>query len=142
MAEFIGVVIADDHPLMRSGIRATLSGAAEIRIVGEASNGNEVQSLCRRLEPHVLILDLNMPGPSFLEVLTSLKDAAPEVNVLVLTASRRWRVRAEPRQGRHCGLYFERRSSRCTHQCGANSRARRNLVQPGGLQQTPRSQPQ
>ena len=87
MAEFIGVVIADDHPLMRSGIRATLSGAAEIRIVGEASNGNEVQSLCRRLEPHVLILDLNMPGPSFLEVLTSLKDAAPEVNVLVLTAS-------------------------------------------------------
>ncbi len=86
MAEPIGVVIADDHPLMRSGIRATLLGAAEIRIVGEASDGNEVQNLCRRLEPHVLILDLNMPGPSFLETLTSLKNAAPNVNVLVLTA--------------------------------------------------------
>lgn len=86
MLESIDVIIADDHPLMRSGIRATLQSAADICVVGEASDGNEAQRLCRRLAPDILILDLNMPGPSFLETLTSLKKAAPSVNVLVLTA--------------------------------------------------------
>ena len=71
---------------MRSGVRATLEEAADIRVVGEASNGREAQSLCQRLEPDILILDLNMPGPSFLETLTSLKQTVPNVNVLVLTA--------------------------------------------------------
>lgn len=82
----IGVVIADDHPLMRSGIRATLQDDPDICVVGEASDGLEVQTLCRRLEPHVLILDLSMPGPSFLETLASLKSAVPTTSVLVLTA--------------------------------------------------------
>lgn len=86
MPKPICVVIADDHPLMRSGVRATLEGAADIHVVGEASNGREAQSLCQRLEPDILILDLNMPGPSFLETLTSLQEAVPNVNVLVLTA--------------------------------------------------------
>ena len=86
MLEAIAVIVADDHPLMRSGIRTTLDSADDICVVGEAADGNEVQRLCRKLKPDVLILDLNMPGPSFLETLTALKSAVPSVNVLVLTA--------------------------------------------------------
>lgn len=82
----IGVVIADDHPLMRSGIRATLDRVADICVMGEAADGAEARNLCKRLSPDVLILDLNMPGPSFLETLESLKNAVPDVAVLVLTA--------------------------------------------------------
>ncbi len=60
--ETIRVLIADDHPLVRCGIRETLCAADDITLVGEASRGDEVQRLCQELQPDVLLLDLQMPG--------------------------------------------------------------------------------
>jgi len=82
----IRVVIADDHPLMRSGVHATLVREVDIDVVGEASDGREAQALCAQHRPHVLVLDLNMPGPSFLETVEHLQEQENSVAVLVLTA--------------------------------------------------------
>lgn len=82
----IRVLLADDHPLVRSGIRATLAGEAAIEVVGEASNGLDVQRLCKDLQPDLLLLDLSMPGPSPLETISCVRQLSPDTRVLVLTA--------------------------------------------------------
>jgi two-component system nitrate/nitrite response regulator NarL len=82
----VRILLADDHPLVRSGIRATLSGEASFEVVGEATNGAEVQLLCQELRPDLLLLDLSMPGPSPLETITCVRQLSPETRVLVLTA--------------------------------------------------------
>lgn len=80
------VLLADDHPLVRSGIRATLAGEAHIELVGEATDSFEAQRLCAAQQPDVLLLDLSMPGPSPLETLAAVRARAPRTRVLVLTA--------------------------------------------------------
>lgn len=82
----IRVLLADDHPLVRSGIRATLAGETAIEVVGEASNGLDVQRLCNDLQPDLLLLDLSMPGPSPLETISCVRRLSPDTRVLVLTA--------------------------------------------------------
>jgi len=82
----IRVLLADDHPLVRSGIRATLSSEDHIEVIGEATNGAEVQSFCHELRPDLLLLDLSMPGPSPLETISCVRQLSPETRVLVLTA--------------------------------------------------------
>ena len=84
--QLIRVLLADDHPLVRSGIRATLQAEAHIEVVGEATNGAEAQHLCASLRPDLLLLDLSMPGPSSLETLTYVRALLPELRVLILTA--------------------------------------------------------
>jgi DNA-binding NarL/FixJ family response regulator len=58
----IRVVLADDHHVVRSGIRSELERHADIQVVGEAADGNEALALVSRVRPHVLLLDINMPG--------------------------------------------------------------------------------
>ena len=86
MTQTIRVVLADDHPLMRSGIRATLTAEPDITLLGEAADGQAAQTLCRDLQPDILLLDLSMPGPSAAETVAFLRDHAPNVKVVVLTA--------------------------------------------------------
>jgi DNA-binding NarL/FixJ family response regulator len=86
MSETIRVVLADDHPLMRAGIRATLAAEPDLMLVGEAADGHEAQRLSRELEPDVLLLDLNMPGPSAFETVAYLREHCPQVKVVMLTA--------------------------------------------------------
>ncbi|NLD72350.1 MAG: response regulator transcription factor [Chloroflexi bacterium] len=86
MAEPITVVLADDHPLMRDGIRATLTRDAGLRVVGEASDAYEALDLALTLRPRLLVLDLNMPGPPAAEVVRHLAGHRPGTRVLVLTA--------------------------------------------------------
>jgi DNA-binding NarL/FixJ family response regulator len=86
MAESIRVLLADDHPLIRDGLRARLEAEADIVVVGEAVNGEEAQRQCRDLQPDVLVLDLNMPGPSPTETMAYVHERCPRVRVLVLTA--------------------------------------------------------
>ncbi len=86
MGEMIRVLIADDHPLVRCGIRETLHVADDIVFVGEASRGDETQRLCRELRPDVLLLDLQMPGPHADEIINSLHTDCPLIRVLILTA--------------------------------------------------------
>jgi DNA-binding NarL/FixJ family response regulator len=64
----ITLVFADNHPVVRAGIRTILSAAQDIQIVGEAENGNDVQQLVAQLRPRILLLDLKMPGPPTAEI--------------------------------------------------------------------------
>lgn len=86
MGQLIRVLLADDHPLVRSGIRATLTAEADVQLAGEAIDGSEAQKLCLQLRPDVLLLDLNMPGPRPVETVAYLQQHCPHVKVLVLTA--------------------------------------------------------
>jgi DNA-binding NarL/FixJ family response regulator len=64
MSEHVRVLLADDHPPIRAGLRAALQVTGDLQVVGEAVDGPTVLELCRELEPDVLVLDLRMPGPA------------------------------------------------------------------------------
>ena len=81
----IEVILCDDHALIRRGIRDTLAEAVDIRVVGEAGEYGELRSLMRNTRCDVLVLDINMPGRSGLDVLHVLKDEANPVKVLVVS---------------------------------------------------------
>lgn len=82
----IRVLIADDHPLTRMGIRAVLESAADIQVVGEAKDGVEVKQMVSELCPDVLLLDLVMPGPTAWEIEEWVQTHCPETVTLILTA--------------------------------------------------------
>jgi len=79
------VIICDDHALIRRGIRDTLSDAPDIEVIGEAGDYGELRSLMRQERCDVLVLDINMPGRSGLDVLHVLKDEGSPIKVLVVS---------------------------------------------------------
>jgi CheY-like chemotaxis protein len=79
------VIICDDHALIRRGIRDTLADATDIEVVGEAGDYGELRTLMRQHSCDVLVLDINMPGRSGLDVLHVLKDEGNPVKVLVVS---------------------------------------------------------
>jgi two-component system, NarL family, invasion response regulator UvrY len=81
----IKVMLCDDHALIRRGIRDTLSDAPDIEVVGEAGEYGELRTLMRGKSCDVLVLDINMPGRSGLDVLHALKDEGSSVKVLVVS---------------------------------------------------------
>ncbi len=81
----ITVLIADDHPLMRQGIRLSLGGENHVSVVGEAANGEEVLECVGFLKPDIVILDLDMPGRDGLSVLRELNRQGMETGVIILT---------------------------------------------------------
>jgi DNA-binding NarL/FixJ family response regulator len=85
MKDTIRVLIADDHPLFREGMRGRLDRMGDIAVVGEASNGDEAVRLSRELEPHVVLMDIKMPGLNGIEATRELLRANPRVGVLMLT---------------------------------------------------------
>jgi DNA-binding NarL/FixJ family response regulator len=82
----INILIADDHPFIRIGLRDFLAEEEDMRVVGEATNGAEVQSMLRELSPDVLLLDLSMPGPSAAATVQFVQKECPKVKILILTA--------------------------------------------------------
>jgi DNA-binding NarL/FixJ family response regulator len=84
--EKIRVVIADDHAIMRVGIRNILSRSDQISVVGEASNGAEAITLVDELTPDVLVLDMEMPIMDGVEVARQLQASNSPVRILVLSA--------------------------------------------------------
>ena len=82
----ITIVLADDHPVVRSGIKAALEVESDISVIGEASNGDEAQRLIVDLKPDLLLLDLNMPGPKATDTISFVRETIPETKVIMLTA--------------------------------------------------------
>lgn len=83
----IRLVIADDHPIFRDGLRKLLSLEDDFEVVGEARDGNDVLEIVRQVEPDVLLLDLRMPGMDGLAVLQNLKASGCRSKIIILTAS-------------------------------------------------------
>lgn len=80
------LVIADDHPIFRAGLRAVLARSPEIQVVGEAGDGTEALELVNRLHPAVAIVDIDMPRCDGLRFAAAIRDAKSPVKVVVLTA--------------------------------------------------------
>ncbi|MEX2325849.1 MAG: response regulator transcription factor, partial [Gemmatimonadaceae bacterium] len=85
MMDVIRVVLADDHMVVRAGLKAVLSGARDIDVVGEASNGKEALALADRLHPHVVVMDLSMAEMDGLTATRELVTRSDPPKVLVLT---------------------------------------------------------
>jgi DNA-binding NarL/FixJ family response regulator len=81
----IRVLIADDHPLVRSGLKALLASVEGIEVVGEAADGGAAVEVALRVRPDVVVMDIQMPGQDGIEATRRLAAEAPEVGVLVLT---------------------------------------------------------
>jgi DNA-binding NarL/FixJ family response regulator len=81
----IRVLIADDHAIVREGVRALLTLSDDIAVVGEAANGHEAVELARQLSPDVILMDIAMPGLGGLEATIEIRKANPDARILVLT---------------------------------------------------------
>ena len=81
----IRIVIADDHTIMREGLKRILDGADDIEVVGEAVDGFEVLAQVRKGGFDLLMLDLSMPGRSGVELIRQIKDEVPKLPILILT---------------------------------------------------------
>ena len=81
------LLIADDHPIVREGLRRVVEDApgGGITVAGEASDGDEVVAQTKAVRPDVVLLDITMPGPGFVETISRLKAVHPRVRVLVLS---------------------------------------------------------
>ena len=81
----IRIVIADDHTIVREGLKQVLSAAPDLAVVGEAQNGNEVLQRVREMDFEVLLLDMSMPGKSGTELIRQVHGEKPKVRILVLS---------------------------------------------------------
>ena len=81
----IKILIADDHLIIRQGLRLILETEADLELVGEASDGAEALELCAKLHPDVVLMDLRMPGMDGLTAIEKLRGTQPEIAVVILT---------------------------------------------------------
>jgi DNA-binding NarL/FixJ family response regulator len=79
------ILIADDHPLVRSGLRALLMATEDLEVVGEAATGEEAVTLASSLSPDVIVMDLRMPGINGIEATRHIVQANPRIRILVVT---------------------------------------------------------
>lgn len=88
MTKIIRVIVADDHTIVRSGVRLMLEAEADIEVVGEASSGREVVRQVSSLGPDVVLMDIGMPDMDGLEATRAIKGEHPDTQVLALTMHR------------------------------------------------------
>jgi len=79
------IIVADDHPVIREGLRRIVAQSGNMSVVAEAADSQQVLEKVRRHSPDVLLLDISMPGRSGLEILDELKTKHPKVRILVLS---------------------------------------------------------
>jgi two-component system response regulator NreC len=79
------ILLADDHAVLRSGLRLLLDAQPDLKVVGEANDGREALALAAEVQPDLILLDLNMPGLTGMEALPMLSKIAPSARILILT---------------------------------------------------------
>lgn len=82
----IKIMVVEDHPIFRTGLRRAIEVEEDLSIVAEASNGEEAIALAHELAPDVILMDINLPKINGLQATRQIKDRHPEINVIVLTA--------------------------------------------------------
>jgi DNA-binding NarL/FixJ family response regulator len=98
----IGILVADDHPLFRQGLRRLLDTVTDFRVVGEVERGDEVLAAVRAKRPEVVILDVELPGISGIGAVEAIRAEAPDVRVVMLSGfGDPKRIRAALRAGAH-----------------------------------------
>jgi DNA-binding NarL/FixJ family response regulator len=107
MSERVRVVVADDDPLVRAGIRLILTPLPRVEVVAEAPNGREAVELALRHRPHVVLLDIQMPVLDGLGALAELRRLLPETPVIILTTFGEDRYVAEALQGGAAGFLLK-----------------------------------
>ncbi|MAU12406.1 MAG: DNA-binding response regulator [Anaerolineaceae bacterium] len=85
MSDVKRILLADDHAVLRSGLRLLIDKQDDLEVVGEAGDGRETLSLAIDLQPDVILLDINMPGLDGLQTLPRIKEQIPDSRVLILT---------------------------------------------------------
>src|SRR5229473_3933957 len=83
--EPIRVLIADDHPVFRRGLRALLGSVPDIEVMGEAATGDETVAQAAALQPDVILMDVQMPGLNGIEATRQILRTSPHIGILVLT---------------------------------------------------------
>lgn len=83
--EPIRILIADDHPLFRDGLRALLESVSDMQVIGEAATGEEVLTQAQALQPDLILMDIKMPGINGIEATRRLLQTSPHLRVLMLT---------------------------------------------------------
>ncbi len=83
--EQIRVLIVDDHPHFRDGLRGLLLSASDLEVIGEAGDGREAISLAERLQPDVILMDLGMPGVNGIEATRAILRTSPHISILVIS---------------------------------------------------------
>lgn len=83
--EMLTVLIVDDHPVFRKGLRALLAAMPEVELVGEATNGIDAIRLAEQLQPDVALMDLHMPGGGGLAAIRQIVQTSPHIRILVVT---------------------------------------------------------
>ena len=86
IAQKVGILLVDDHPIVRKGTRELLEGEADFNVLGEAADGLEAIALSAKLNPNVILMDVSMPGMNGIEATKRIKAAQSSVGVLVLTS--------------------------------------------------------
>jgi len=81
----INVVLADDHTIVRDGLRALLEANPEIKVVGDAANGHQAVSQVKELQPDVVIMDISMPEMNGIDATRQILEASPQVHVIILS---------------------------------------------------------
>lgn len=81
----IRLLVADDHPIVRDGLKFVVAQSPDFRVVGEAEDGQATLDMCRQTDADVLLLDVSMPGPGIIDLIRNLKIVRPRLRLLVLS---------------------------------------------------------